>query len=109
MKFREGMRRVALTAGVLGALVATYAAIWWLSDVADRRRSQAEFDSLLNLPVIQVIANDIAKEKATNAIGQVEGHAKGIKQIRVNDKSEIEWFEMDDGRIVMNVHAPSWL
>jgi hypothetical protein len=64
MNFREGMRRIGLTVGVMGALVTALAAFGlFFSDLADHRKAQAEFNSLLKLPIIQGVAKTMAKKK----------------------------------------------
>jgi hypothetical protein len=107
MNFQEGMRRIGLTVGVLGALSAALAGLWSLSDLADQRKAQAEFDSLLNLPIVKIVTKDIAKQKFANAFLDIQNHPRGIKQVWVNEKSEIASFEMDDGRTITNRNAPS--
>ena len=52
MNFRKGMRRIGLTVGAMGALLTAIAAFdLFFSDLADHRKVQAEFNSLLNLPM----------------------------------------------------------
>jgi hypothetical protein len=134
MNFQEGMRRIGLTAGVIGALVAAFAAFGlFYSDLAEHRKVQAEFDSLLKLPVTQVVAKTIAKNKTASAhagkqiplfsdfvqqrqknatagaYAEIQGHPQGIKQFWLDEKSEIVWFEMDDGRTIMRTSGPTSL
>jgi hypothetical protein len=106
MNFQEGMRRIGLTVVVLGAFAASYAAYFYFADMAAQRKAQAEFESILKLPIVQKIARDVAKSKASNADIEIQGHPQGINQIRVNEKSEIDWFTMDDGKTFMRTHAP---
>ncbi len=125
------MRRIGLTAGGLGELVAAFGLFF--SDLADHRKVQAEFDALLKLPITQAVANTIAKNKTAAAhvekqiplfsdfvrqrqknttpgtYAEIQGHPQGIKQFWVDEKSEIVWFEMDDGRIIMRTSGPTSL
>lgn len=109
MKFQEGMRRIGLTVGVLGALVTAYLAFFTFSDMATARKSQAEFEVLMELPITQTISKDIAKSNTTNTYVEIQGHPHGINQIHVNDKGAIEWFAMDDGKTIARTQAPSTL
>src|ERR1700693_4967453 len=108
MNFQEGMRRVGLTVGALGALGVAYAAFWPFSELAAQRHRQAEFKSLLKLPITRKISLDIAKSKVANAVIDVQGHPEGISQIRTDTKGEIDSFTMEDGRAVTISEAPSW-
>ncbi|HEV8041376.1 MAG TPA: hypothetical protein VGP62_21050 [Bryobacteraceae bacterium] len=128
------MRRIGLTVGVTGAPVTAFMAFaLFFSDLADHRKVQAEFNSLRNLPIIQRVAKTIAKNKiagayaqtqipsfsdfvqqrqrneSTNAYVEIQGHPRGIKQFWVDEKSEIAWFEMDDGRTIMRTTGPTSL
>jgi hypothetical protein len=109
MNFREGMRRIGLTVGVIGGLAGAYAAVLILADIAPQRRAQSEFDSLLKVQLIQEIARDLAKEKIVNISLEIPSRPKGIRLFRVNGRSEIEAFELEDGRTVMRTNAPSAL
>jgi len=110
MNFREGMRRIGLTVGVIGALVTAYAAfVSFFSDLADHRKVQAEFNSLLNLPITRGVAKTIAKNKTTSASVEIQNHPQGIKQFWVDEKGEIASFEMDDGRTITGTTGPSSL
>ena len=208
MNFREGMRRIGLTVGGLGALVTALAAFGlFFSDLADRRKVQAEFSSLLKLPIVArtmakkktiapnssepqnwdttneikghladgtvlhfpggtdphvihdivqkqygqipasapsaqrsnfdplepdgnaVVAkkkisgaydqtqvpsfDDFVKERQrnepTSAYVEIQGHPQGIRQVWVDEKGEIAWFEMDDGRTIMRTSGPTSL
>jgi hypothetical protein len=110
MNFREGMRRIGLTVGVMGALVTAFTAFGlFFSDLTDHRKVQAEFDSLLKLPTTQVVVKTTAKNKTASAYGEIQGHPQGIKQFWVDEKSEIVWFEMDDGRTIMRTNRPTSL
>jgi hypothetical protein len=161
MNFREGMRRIGRTVGVLGALLTGYVAFWAFSDLTVQRSAQAEFQSLLSLPRTQEIARRISTDKIVDTYIElppqppslkkffvdpdfqklgpqekkdflshlsdaeleqlktqyqdlmVPGAAKSdnppIKQIRVNEKSEIEWFTLFDGKVVRRTSAPSGL
>ena len=134
MNFREGMRRIGLTFGVIGALVTAFAAFGlFFSDLADRRKVQAEFNSLLSLPITRAVAKTIAKnktasayaeiqiplfsdfveqtqrDKTTSAYAEIRGHPQYIRRFWVDEKSEIAWFEMDDGRTIMRATGPTSL
>jgi len=109
MNFQEGMRRVGLTVGFLGALGVAYAAFWPFSEFAAERHRQDEFKSLLRLPITQKIGLDIAKDKVPNAVIDIQGHPEGIYQIRTDTKGAIDSFTMEDGRAVTKTEAPSWL
>ena len=109
MNFQEGMRRIGLTVGVLGALGTAYVAFSPFSELVTERRAQAQFGSLLKLPITRKIAQDVAKEKIANTYVEIQGHPQGIAQIRVNDKSEIDWFTLEDGKAVFRTQAPSAL
>jgi hypothetical protein len=137
MNFREGMRRIGLTAGVMGALVTAFAAFGlFFSDLSDHRKVQAEFNSLLKLPIVQRVAktapipselqgppaydqtqipnfDDFVKERQrngpTSAYVEIQGHPQGIKQFWVDEKGKIAWFEMDDGRTIMRPTGPTSL
>jgi len=110
MNFREGMRRIGLTFGVIGALVTAFAAFGlFFSDLADRRKVQAEFNSLLSLPITRAVAKTIAKNKTASAYAEIRGHPQYIRRFWVDEKSEIAWFEMDDGRTIMRATGPTSL
>jgi hypothetical protein len=110
MNFREGMRRIGLTFGVIGALVTAFAAFGlFFSDLADCRKVQAEFNSLLSLPITRAVAKTIAKNKTASAYVEIQGHPQGIRQVWVDEKGEIAWFEMDDGRTIMRTSGPTSL
>src|SRR5438093_437430 len=63
MKFQEGMRRMGLTFGTLGALTISYFAYWPVADVAAQRKVHAEFQSLMNLHLARNIAKQVSEEK----------------------------------------------
>jgi hypothetical protein len=108
MNFREGMRRIGLTVGVIGALVTAYAAfVLFFADLAADRKVQAEFNSLLSLPIAQVVAKKIADNRTVSAYVEIQSHPEGIKQLWVDEKGEITRFEMDDGRTIMRTTEPS--
>jgi hypothetical protein len=102
MDFQEGMRRVGLTVGVLGAVAASYVAYQPFAALTAQRKTQAEYEALLHLPPMQVITKNIAKDRAAhaNTYHEIQNHPQGIKQFWVDDKGEIAWFTMDDGRTV---------
>jgi hypothetical protein len=78
MNFQEGMRRIGLTAGIIGALGTGYATFFSFADVWAQRKAQAEFNSLLNLPIMQRITKNPAQEMTANSENEIEGHPQGL-------------------------------
>jgi hypothetical protein len=105
MNFQEGMRRLALTVGAFGALTAAYFAYIGIEDLSSRRKSQAEFNSLMNLPLTQKITKQIAEEKLSNAVIDIK--EARIQQMRLDENGQIQWFSMSDGKTIMRLDAPS--
>ena len=98
------MRRVGLTAGVIGALGTAFGLFVLFLDLAPQRQARAEFQSLLKRPTAQGLAKAIAKDKVPNA--EIAIDADGIKRIHVDGNSEIESFTMDDGKTVTRQQGP---
>jgi hypothetical protein len=103
MNFQEGMRRIGLTVGVFGALIAAFAAFVTFGDTW---RAQVEFESIMKLPETQKIAQYIAREGIKDTSVEVRDHPR-IRQVSVNAKSEIESFELGDSKVVWRPSAPS--
>ena len=103
MNFREGMRRIGFTVGVLGALVAAFAAAEFFPDF----RARTEFESILKLPETQKIARYLAKEGIKNTEVEVRDHPR-IRQMSVNGKGEIESFTLGDWKVLWKPASALW-
>jgi hypothetical protein len=107
MNFREGMRRIGLTAGTVGALVAALAAFaLFFAGLLDNRNVQARFDPALNLPIVKLVAKHIAKYKIANAYIDLPDNPQGIKSVWANEKSEVSSLTRADGTEISGTNGP---
>jgi len=110
MNFREGMRRIGLTAGVMGALVAALAAFaLFFAGLLDNRIVQARFDSALKLPIVQLVAKHIARYKIANSYVDLPENPQGIKSVWANEKREVSSFTRADGISISGTSGPTSL
>jgi hypothetical protein len=67
MNFKEGMRRLALVAGALGACVGAYISYVEMNSLSTQRARHNEFQSLLSTPAVQrelrFLKNELPKAK----------------------------------------------
>jgi hypothetical protein len=110
MNFREGMRRIGLTVGVMGAIVAALAAFaLFFAGLLDNRNVQAGFDAALKLPITQLVANHIAMFKLANADVDLPDNPQGIRSVWANEKGEVSSFTRADGIPVSGTSGPTSL
>jgi hypothetical protein len=110
MNFREGMRRMGLTFGVIGSLVTAFAAFTlFFAGLMDNRNAQARFDSALKLPLMQLVAKHIAKHRIANAYVDLSDNPQGLKSVWANEKGEVSSFTRADGMPISGTTGPTSL
>ena len=104
------MRRIGLTAGVMGALVAALAAFaLFFAGLLDNRNVQAKFDLTLKLPILELAAKHMTKHKIANAYVDLPDNPQGIKSVWANEKGEVSSSTWADGIPVSGTSGPTSL
>lgn len=125
MNAKEGMRRVGLVAGVLGACVGSYVSYTYSVALLDQRHQHEEFQSLASSPVVRkavlflknypAVVKDYtpSSDNPFDAIDALFGSADGwrideggIKKIYFGPNKDLKAIEKDDGATVYTTSSP---
>ncbi|MGI9070872.1 MAG: hypothetical protein ACR2JB_06000 [Bryobacteraceae bacterium] len=111
MNFREGMRRLALLTGGLGALLGAGASFLALRDALERRTRSKAFDSLAASAIVQQERQwiSIHRPPAGYEPTSSDVNKRGIKTIHWGKNLTIESIDTEYGTLY-NTSAPSpWM
>jgi hypothetical protein len=84
MNFREGMRRLGLTLGIVGALVGSLPAYLEFQQFQSQRNERARFESLMNSEIMRDLAKKIAEQNIRNTTINLKHD--GIKAIYLDEQ-----------------------
>src|SRR5208282_1965569 len=63
----------------------------------------------IQTPLFSDFVQQTQRDKTASAYAEIQGHPQYIKRFRVDEKSEIAWFELGDGRTIMRMSGPTSL
>jgi hypothetical protein len=125
MNAKEGMRRLGLVAGVLGACVGSYISYELLHPLLEQRHQHKEFQSLASSPVVRravlflknypAVVKDYtpASDNPLDALDALFGSADGwrideggIKKIYFGPNQELKSIEKENGATVYTTSSP---
>jgi hypothetical protein len=111
MNFKEGMRRLALVSGFVGAAAGMLVVYMENDTYRFNEGVYQEYAALVDLPVMQKIVASAKADKIRlppYTVEFTEEVKPGIKELQLSNKFEIESFTRTDGAKVYQAQPPSY-
>ncbi len=112
MDFGQGMRRLAVFAGVLGAVAGAFYAHKVLRNVPSERYQHEVFESLMSSPIVkQAQARMVSlKSSGIEIPGTTDVNDERVSAIYWKEDCSVDFFSMQDGGVLESGPSPSaWL
>jgi hypothetical protein len=96
MRFREGMRRVALAVGAVGFFIGSWIAVIVPFDmISNTWKRQREFNSAIGLPLVQTVLASVSKQGLRGATVHID--STEVNLLTIGNRGEVLSVGKSDG------------